>query len=244
MTFADHTLSARFVPYGEVADVFDRLPDGNVDRYREAFVPAAFARQAATRERGVLARIHMRHLHDRNEGIGFIGPVTALRDEPDGLYGDVHVISSRADDVDGLLRNGVDGVSIEFHSPKGGTTERDGVRWRSRAVLWAVSLEPQGAYSTARVLSYRDDGPDDDDEVDDDDATLPPDPPITPVEAPDGPDAVVAAERAAALDPDYWAKAAERQAELDRQHRPVPKSEEELRLEALHDAAVASYHSR
>lgn len=253
MSFDDHVLSGRLVPYGEVADVADMLPDGTIDRYREGFELGAFARQATSRERGVLNRVSMRHLHDRGDGLGFLGHLTALREEADGLYGSVPVIASRAQDVDGLIRNGVDGLSIEFHSPKGGTNERDGVRWRSRAVLWAISLEPVGAYAGARVLSYREPMPGDEDDDEGDDATTPPVPPTTPVEGTGDDDGTTKADddetpeqaaQRAAMDADYWQRAAARQIELDAKHRPKVLTEEEARLEALHATTVAAYRSR
>jgi len=148
------TLSARFVPYGVVADVVDVF-DGQAVRYREGFDPGAFAVQATSREPGVARRIAMRHLHGRGEGLGYLGSVSALHEQPDGLHGDVLLSPSRVDDVADLLAQGVDGVSVEFHSPAGGTQTRDGVQWRTRAVLHAVSLEPQAAYVGAKVLSMR-----------------------------------------------------------------------------------------
>lgn len=232
----DRVLSARFVPYGKVANVVDVLDDGTIDRYREGFTRGVFGKQAATKERGNLARIQMRHLHDRSAGVGYLGHVIGLHEEDDGLYGEVSVIPSRADDVDSMLRNGVDGMSIEFQELRNGTTvDRDGVRWRNRAALWAVSLEPVGAFAGARVLSYRADGTAiDDTELDDDTPTDPPPPdePPPPDDEPPGEDA------------EQWlASARERQAELDRRFRPRQLSEEERRLEALHDEAVAAYRS-
>jgi uncharacterized membrane protein YqiK len=68
------------------------------------------------------------------------------------------IVRSKADDVEDLIQAGVDELSIEFRLPvKGINTEidNDGVRWRTRAHLDGVALEPKGAYSTARVLQYR-----------------------------------------------------------------------------------------
>lgn len=256
LTMDDHVLSGRLVPYNEVANVVDMLPDGTIDRYREAFDPGAFARQATSKERGVVNRITMRHLHDRADGLGFLGHASALRDMPDGLYGDVPIIASRVADVDGLIRNGVDGLSIEFHAPKGGTQERDGVRWRTRAVLWAVSLVPVGAFGSARVLSFRDDGADDDDDEDEttndettDETT---DDGARPVQV--GDSTGVATEddkpdeddekKRAALDPAWLQQALQRQAELDAKYRPPVVPDHIREQEALHDAAMAAYHAR
>lgn len=148
-------LTGRLVPYGVVADVLDELPSGEVDIYKEGFRFAAFGPQANTRERGIVAKIGLIHAHDG--GLGFLGTFTGLREQPDGLYGDVAVLRSKADDVEDLLGSGVDELSVEFRLPRAGHTEvdSDGVRWRTRAHLDRVALEPKGAYRSARVLAYR-----------------------------------------------------------------------------------------
>lgn len=148
-------LTGRLVPYGVVADVADQKPDGEFDVYREGFRPGAFGPQANIREKGVLNKISLIHRHDG--GLGFLGPFTALREEPDGLYGDASVLRSKASDVEDLLEAGVAGLSVEFRLSKSNHTEvdGDGVRWRVRAHLDQVALEPKGAYGTAQVLAYR-----------------------------------------------------------------------------------------
>ena len=102
----------------------------------------------------MLRRIKLIHCHEG--GLGFLGPFTALREEPDGLYGDALVIRSRADDVEDLIGSGVKELSVEFHLPKTDHTEVvDGVRWRVRAHLHQVALEAKGAYRNAQVMAYR-----------------------------------------------------------------------------------------
>lgn len=147
-------LTGRLVPYDEPTDVLDVLPDG-VDIYREGFRYGAFAPQANTTEKGVLTRIGLVHRHEG--GLGYLGNFTALREERDGLYGDVAILRSKAGDVEDLLDAGVRELSIEFHPPGAGHTEVDeaGIRWRTRAHLHRVALEPQGAYSSAQVLAFR-----------------------------------------------------------------------------------------
>lgn len=148
-------LTGRLVPYDEAVPVVDELPDGGVDFYREGFRPGSFP-QAASTEPGVIRQISLIHRHEG--GLGFLGPFTALRSEADGLYGDVSILRSRADDVDDLLGSGVSELSIEFALPKGAAhTEVDdeGVRWRVKAHLHQVALEPKGAYSSAQVLAFR-----------------------------------------------------------------------------------------
>jgi HK97 family phage prohead protease len=148
-------LTGRLVPYGVVTDVGDELPDGSVEVYREGFKHGAFSPQAKLTEPGVLSKISLIHRH--NGGLGYLGPFTALREEQDGLYGDVTVLRSKADDVEDLLSSGVDDLSVEFRLPKSGGTEVDseGTRWRTRAHLDQVALEAKGAYPTAQVLAYR-----------------------------------------------------------------------------------------
>lgn len=147
-------LTGRLVPYNEATDVLDELPGGEMDIYREGFRPGAFAPQANTRAKGVLNKIGLVHRHDG--GLGYLGPFVALREQPDGLWGDVDVLRSRADDVEDLIAAGVDELSVEFRLPRANhTVEEGGVRWRTRAHLDNVALEPKGAYSGARVAAFR-----------------------------------------------------------------------------------------
>lgn len=149
-------LTGRLVPYGVVADVLDERPGGEPDIYKEAFRSGAFGPQANIRERGVLAKIGLIHSHEG--GLGFLGTFTGLREAPDGLYGDVSVLRSKADDVEDLLAAGINELSIEFRLPhrvRNTEVDADGVRWRTRAHLDRVALEAKGAYRAAQVLAYR-----------------------------------------------------------------------------------------
>lgn len=148
-------LSGRLVPYDTPTDVLDQLPGGKYDIYREGFRPGAFAAQANNPERGVLSKISLIHSHEG--GLGYLGPFVGLREEADGLYGEVNILRSRANDVEDLLAGGIQELSVEFRLPRTNHTAVDdaGVRWRTRAHLDQVALEPKGAYSTARVLAYR-----------------------------------------------------------------------------------------
>lgn len=149
------TLSGRLVPYNVVADVADEVPGGELDVYREGFRPGAFAPQANAKGPAMAARIGLVHRHEG--GLGFLGPFQSLSEEPDGLYGEATVLRSRADDVEDLLDNGTRELSVEFRVPRAGGTEvdDDGVRWRTRAHLDQVALEPRGAYRQAEVLNFR-----------------------------------------------------------------------------------------
>lgn len=148
-------LTGRLVPYDTPTEVLDMLADGKPDRYWEGFRQGAFSPQSGSTEKGVFRRIGLIHKHEG--GLGFLGPFTGLREQADGLYGDVSILRSRANDVEDLLANGVEELSVEFRLPGRANTEViDGVRWRVRAHLDAVALEPKGAYSGARVLAFRD----------------------------------------------------------------------------------------
>jgi hypothetical protein len=149
-----HFLSGRLVPYDEAADVLDELPGGKLDLYREGFRRGAFAPQANA-GKGIVNKINLVHRHGPS-GLGYLGVFTGLRDESDGLHGDVRIMPTIAPNVEALLESGVDELSVEFRLPRADhTVEVDGVRWRVRAHLDQVALEPKAAYSQARVLAYR-----------------------------------------------------------------------------------------
>lgn len=155
MERSGRTLTGRLVPYGEPTYVMDVLPDGKRDIYKEGFRGGAFGPQANTKERGIVAKVSLIHAHE--QGLGFLGPFSMLREEADGLYGSAEVLPSKADDVEHLLAKGVNQLSIEFRVPRAEYTEvdSDGTRWRIRAHLDRVALEARGAYSQAEVLAYR-----------------------------------------------------------------------------------------
>jgi HK97 family phage prohead protease len=149
-------LTGRLVPYNVATDVLDMEDDGQPDLYREGFRPGAFASQLNSTSKGVIRKISLIHRHEG--GLGFLGPFVALREQPDGLYGDVNIVPTKAEDVGALIQDGIDELSIEFHLiGRANHTEVDGtgVRWRTRAYLHQVALEPKGAYSQAQVLAYR-----------------------------------------------------------------------------------------
>ena len=148
------SLSGLLVPYNEPAEVMDILADGQTDHYREGFRPGAFTSQASSREKGVFGRIGLIHRHDG--GLGYLGPFTSLMERADGLWGEAMVMPTKAPDVMALLESGIDELSVEFRLPRSNhTVEEGGTRWRVRAHLDQVALEPKGAYSSARVLAFR-----------------------------------------------------------------------------------------
>jgi hypothetical protein len=159
LSYPEGILIGRLVPYNVPTKVLDWLPDGEPDIYDEGFRPGAFARQLPSVDGTRTARINLVHAHEG--GLGHLGTSRLLREAPDGLYGEIVVLRSRRDDVADLLAVGIDELSIEFRerlTPRGASTtvvDADGVRWRTDVHLDRVALEPQGAYSGARVLAYR-----------------------------------------------------------------------------------------
>lgn len=153
-------LTGRLVPYNQSAPVvdLDEQTGRPADIYTEGFRRGAFDPQVNSREKGVLARIGLVHRHESSRGAGYFGPFTGLRNGPDGLYGDVRILPTKADDLEALLDSGVNELSVEFrlvgnndHTDMG----PDGTRWRVHAHLDQVALEPKGAYTGAQVLAFR-----------------------------------------------------------------------------------------
>lgn len=146
-------LTGRLVPYDVVADVADETPDG-LDIYREGFRRGAFERQLS--DNGNAKRVGFIHSH--RGGLGYLGSFIALRDGPDGLYGDMKILPSKAADVASMIEAGIDELSVEFRLRKSvqNTRVEGGVRWRTSVHLDNVALEAKGAYSGARVLAMRD----------------------------------------------------------------------------------------
>lgn len=154
LTLRDGRLLGRVVPYNRSAKVLDELPDGTVDIYAEGFRPGAFARQVTSTERSTPHRIDFVHSHDG--GLGYLGHGSALLDHDDGLWTEFRVIRSQRENVEDLLAEGIEALSIEYRDyPDGTEIDGDGVRWRTAAHLDRVALEPKGAYTEARVLAYR-----------------------------------------------------------------------------------------
>lgn len=148
-------LSGRLVPYDTPTQVLDEFPDGQVEIYAEGFRRGAFSPQVNSKNKGVVSKISLVHQHGL-AGLGYLGPFIGLREEPDGLYGEVRILPTHETNVQALLEEGVNELSVEFRLPRGDhTVELDGVRWRTRAHLDQVALEAKGAYSEAQVLAYR-----------------------------------------------------------------------------------------
>jgi hypothetical protein len=81
-----------------------------------------------------------------------------MREENDGLWGDLRITPSKVDDVTALLGDGIEQFSIEFRLAGNDHTHIDdsGTRWRQRVHLDRIALEPRGAYGeAARVTAFR-----------------------------------------------------------------------------------------
>ena len=57
-------LTGRLVPYGEITEVLDELPDGQYDVYKEGFRPGAFGPQVNSRAPKIINKLGLIHRHD------------------------------------------------------------------------------------------------------------------------------------------------------------------------------------
>jgi HK97 family phage prohead protease len=150
------TINVRVVPFDEVADVADP-PD--FKPYKEQFMRGAFARNVPHAH-----RIRLRSDHaalDENGGrksgtSGIVGTGKSLT-ETDGGYEGEFTFLETPDAMTArelVLNGGYDGVSAEFLPIKSVRTN-DGIVQRQVAHLDSVALATGPAYSTARILSLR-----------------------------------------------------------------------------------------
>lgn len=145
------TIDVRIVPYGVAADVSD---DGQT-KYREMWMPGAFADQVRGAKAGRASHVHVNFRHGQTIS-DVIGHGLSLREAPDAFYGSFRIL----DGADGdkaleLVRAGaLSGVSLEAFAKK---TVRsvDGIVQRLKAHLVNIALTPQGAFSDAAVLAIR-----------------------------------------------------------------------------------------
>lgn len=133
------------VPYGHVWD----SPSG----YRETFAPGAFRDDVArwmAREDG--ARLPFLADHDGSGRI-FLGGVTELRDESDGVHFRAELMDiPEAHQYAARVRAGANGTSVEFVPSKSGKT-RDSVMVHRTARMAAISGALTPAYDAARVAA-------------------------------------------------------------------------------------------
>jgi HK97 family phage prohead protease len=149
------TINVRVVPFNEVADVADP-PD--FKPYKEQFMPGAFARNVPHAH-----RIRLRSDHaalDDNGGrksgtAGIVGTGKTLTETDGGYEGEFQFLDTpdamTAREL--VLNGGYDGVSAEFLPIKSAWV--DGVKQRQVAHLDSVALATGPAYSSAAILSLR-----------------------------------------------------------------------------------------
>lgn len=141
-------LEAIFVPWDVTTTVFDA---DEPEPYEEGFLRGAFDIQLK-RPSFSPATIPLLPRHGSSETFGH---TRKLDDVEAGLHGVVAIRPSLRGDVEQMIEDGIDRVSIEFHPLQRRPRVRGDVRWRDAAVLVAVALTPAPAYSDARVLSMR-----------------------------------------------------------------------------------------
>lgn len=156
------TLEVRCVPYGVVAIVRDRLPNGEMTRpYREGWDRGAFRHvtRAANRVPLVVGR------HERRaDPFADVGRATAFDERDDGLIGRFAVDESPFGDhalakvTSGQWRGVSIGAAPRRHRDDG-DPHGAGVRWRTLAHLDHVLLTEHPAYEGAEVLAVREDPP-------------------------------------------------------------------------------------
>lgn len=148
------TVGVTIVPYNERAEMFDVLDDGSIDHYWEAMAPEVFAAQTRSTDVGTLRRISFVDEHEG--GIGKLGYVLAARELPTHLESEMRVLRSREADLDEMIEDGIDKISVRFLPLRGGTREEpDGLRVRTRAHIEHVALVAEGAYAGAAVTRSR-----------------------------------------------------------------------------------------
>jgi hypothetical protein len=138
------TVTARLVTYNDPRPVADVVA-GRVHRYTETHAPESI---------NPLERMYVRDAHDGP----LIGHLSATRDEPDGLYGDLVIAdTAAARDVMALIdAHTVDAVSMEFAPGTDGevwNADRSAVT-RTRSTLYGVAFAFHPAHD-APILTVR-----------------------------------------------------------------------------------------
>lgn len=148
VALAGSTLEALFVPWDEPITVYG--DPAEPEPYREGFRRTAFDLQIS-RHPDTIRNVALMPRHGSTETFGHTREVQ-VRER--GLWGAISILPSRRADVQSMVDDGIDSVSIEFHplqrSPRQGET-----RWRDRAFLTGIVLTSTPAYADARVLAMR-----------------------------------------------------------------------------------------
>lgn len=129
------------------ASLFDQEDLG-----KDIIMPGAFAK--CLKKRGA-SGVRMLFQHDPAEPIGVWD---ALREDANGLYvrGRLITDTARAREVRSLMRAGaLDGLSIGFHTLKGRTDAKTGIRRLHEVDLWEISIVTFPMQPGARVSAVK-----------------------------------------------------------------------------------------
>ena len=141
-------LEALFVPYDVTTTVYD---PGEPEPYQEGFLRGAFDLQLK-RASFSPASVPLLPRHGSSETFGH---TRKLMDTDKGLHGVVGIRPSLREDVEQMIADGIDRMSIEFHPLQRAPRLRGDTRWREHAVLLAVAMVPNPAYDDAKVIELR-----------------------------------------------------------------------------------------
>lgn len=149
------SVSGRIVPIGVEAEICEPGPDGELQSYRETFLPGC-----STRARQKAARLgspgwvglKLGHSETLDRQIGW---ATALDERPDGLYATFGLYEGAdLDKVRSMLREAYRGLSIEFSDAVPPVTG-DGLVARRSIHLHGVAATPIPAYAGAVITAVR-----------------------------------------------------------------------------------------
>lgn len=155
------TVTGRLVPYGEVADIVELNDAGEIERYREQFLPHSLAAMAqgfkarggnASRQSNCFVPFLLDH-HERFDAM--IGHAVTLEDREDGawsdfrLYDDANIVKVRS-----ILTESHNGLSIAFHDVRAPKVI-DGIVSRVQVHVGHVAATPVPAYMGAGIESMR-----------------------------------------------------------------------------------------
>ncbi len=152
MTAGDgRTLDVRIVPYGVPAEVSD---DGRT-RYREMWMPGAFADQVRGAQAGRASHIHVNFRHGQTFG-DIIGHGVSLVERDDAFYGSFRILEGQDGDkaLELVRANALSKVSLEAFAKKT-IRSAEGIVQRVKGHLVNIALCPQGSYDEAAVLAIR-----------------------------------------------------------------------------------------
>lgn len=146
----EHFAEGLCVPYNTSADIVE-IRDGAPIRYREQFVPGAFARAMRAPSRVTLAYGHSTGFGDR------LGYVVEFTEDAVGLRMRAKLDRSRAEAAIDALSSSHSALSVAFATivPRPGTEEPGTLVVREAVHLDHIGCVPAGAYGAAALTSVR-----------------------------------------------------------------------------------------